>query len=76
VKPLVFTAQARADLQSILSYSQQKWGVAQSSLYKAKLEKRFQAISANPALGSVAVGLQAGLRRLGAGRHLIWLFSH
>ena len=67
-----FTHRAESDLAEIAEYTAQNWGLAQANLYVDELESCCRALAENPALGRQCNDIRPGLRRMEAGRHVIF----
>ena len=69
---LRFSQRAEADLLSIGAYTLRTWGEDQTLRYLEDLERCFQRLVDNPALGRPCDDLRPGLRRMEHGRHVIF----
>jgi toxin ParE1/3/4 len=69
--PLRFAPEAREDIQDLLIYTQQQWGVQQRRVYREALNAAFQSLRANPYLGKARPDLDSNVRSLVVERHLI-----
>ncbi len=68
----VLTNAAKADLESIGRYTQDKWGREQRNRYLALLDASFHDLAGNPLLGRDCSDIRAGYRRYGFGKHLVF----
>ncbi|PTQ83155.1 toxin ParE1/3/4 [Nitrosospira multiformis] len=67
---LVFADLAQRDIDDILAYTLENWGMEQLEKYKIMLDTAFKKIEQHPDIGMS--GLLPGLRRLSAGSHVIF----
>lgn len=63
---------ARRDFAGAVEWSLAQWGAAQTRRYLDIIEGQIQRIAENPLLGSEAELPRAGLRKITAGRHVIF----
>jgi len=56
-----FTDKAERDLESIIDYTVQEWGVFQANTYLDGLESRAQLLAENPCIGTTRETLSGGL---------------
>ncbi|MBB5518645.1 type II toxin-antitoxin system RelE/ParE family toxin [Amphiplicatus metriothermophilus] len=68
----VFSAQARADLDSVLSYTLEGWGARQAKTYLDALETRLQALAKTPSMGRARPDLAEGVLSFPSGSHVIY----
>lgn len=67
-----FTEQAQKDLESIIDFTVQRWGVAQSHNYIDDLEALAKILADNPLLGTERDELSQGLRSFPYRSHLLF----
>lgn len=67
-----FTEQAEKDLEVIIDFAAQRWGVAQSHNYIDDLEALAQILANNPLLGTERDELSQGLRSFPYQSHLLF----
>jgi len=70
-----FSRRAEADLLSIGDYTLRTWGKAQAARYIGELEACCRTIAKNPALGRSCEDVRPGLRRMEAGKHVVFYRS-
>jgi toxin ParE1/3/4 len=63
---------AERDLEEILDYTVQQWGLGQALRYMEKMESAFEVLAASPDAGLDSGEVRAGYRRLSVGRHVIY----
>jgi toxin ParE1/3/4 len=66
------TNMAKADLQEIAKFTQNRWGHEQRNLYLKMLDASFHQLAANPLKGKDCSDIRVGYRKLIAGSHLIF----
>ena len=71
VRQLEFSAEAEADLQAILQYTEATWGADQAARYSSDIWKALEQIRAFPNSGKERLDVAEGLRSLPAGQHLV-----
>jgi len=69
------TAEAEADIDSIVEYTRITWGWRQADRYLTKLEDGFDLLTRNPSLGRSCDAIQPGLRRFEIGSHVMFYRS-
>jgi toxin ParE1/3/4 len=69
--PLRFASEAREDVQDLLIYTQEQWGIHQRRVYREALNEAFRSLRANPYLGKARPDLDASVRSLVVEQHLI-----
>ena len=69
---LRYHALAQRDFASAAEWSMAQWGARQTRRYLDFIEAQIQRIAENPMLGSDAELPRPGLRKIGAGRHMIF----
>lgn len=69
---LRFHALAKRDFTEIGIRSEREWGKARTGAYLDKIERKIRAIRENPMLGRDAELPRPGLRRISAGRDVIF----
>ncbi len=67
-----FTEQAEKDLEAIIDFTFQRWGLAQSHNYIDDLESLAQILAENPLLGTEREELSQGLRSFPYQSHLLF----
>ena len=71
MKPYRLSRRARADLDEIWSYSEDRWGAHQAADYLLQIRMAIEMIAERPDLGLADDGLRPGYRRRAAGSHVI-----
>ena len=66
------TRSARADLKSIASYTQRRWGRQQRLLYARQFDDAFQMLAHSPESGITCDTIKKGYRKFPNGSHLIF----
>lgn len=69
--PLVITPEARSDIEQVLMYSEEVWGVAQSDRYEQSLYESLRRIRAFPDHGRSSNALLGGARSVICEHHVI-----
>ena len=69
---LYFSLQAKEDIDGILQYTLETWGIAQMEKYSHFLDGGFQTILRNPAIGREREIYFPGCRQLHIKRHMIF----
>ena len=80
MKPLRTSRDAKAeyskasekDLAGIGAYTRRTWGETRTSRYLDEIEDCIEALAANPLMGRACDGIRPGMRRMEAGRHVIF----
>jgi toxin ParE1/3/4 len=72
MRRLNFAAAALADLEDIARFSEAQWGALQKKKYLAILHEGLQRIRRNPEHGRKRLDVDATLRSLLVGRHVIF----
>ena len=71
-----FTDKAERDLEGIIDYTVQEWGVSQADAYLDGLESRAQLLAENPDLGTVREALSEGLLSFPYESHILYYKKH
>ena len=66
------SVRAEADIDSIVEYTKEKWGLRQTDEYLSKLEDGFALLVRNPLIGRPCDSVRAGLRRFEVGKHVLF----
>ena len=69
---LYFSLQAKQDIDGILQYTLETWGIVQAEKYSYFLDEVFQTILRNPAIGRERAVYFPGCRQLYVKRHMIF----
>jgi toxin ParE1/3/4 len=69
------TLSARADLKSIASYTQHRWGKQQRMLYVKQFDDAFHMLAENPETGTTCDFIKHGYRKFPNGSHVIFYRS-
>ncbi len=72
MKPYRLSRRAKADLDDIWTYSEQRWGVEQAADYARELQATIEMIAEHPGMGQPDENLRAGYRRCASGSHVIF----
>ena len=67
-----FTDKAERDLEGIIDYTIQEWGVSQANTYLDGLETRAQLLAENPDLGTTRDTLSEGLLSFPYESHILY----
>ena len=67
-----FTDKAERDLEGIIDYTVQEWGVSQANTYLDGLETRAQLLAENPDLGTARETLAEGLLSFPYESHILY----
>lgn len=71
-----FTDKAKRDLESIIDYTVQEWGVSQANTYLDGLESRAQLLAENPDLGMAREILSERLLSFPYESHILYYKKH
>ncbi len=71
-----FTDRAEHDLEGIIDYTVQEWGVSQANTYLDGMESRAQPLAENPDLGTPRETISAGLFSFPYGSHILYYKKH
>jgi toxin ParE1/3/4 len=71
-RKLRLTADARADVRSILRYTARQWGVSQRDIYHAQLYEGMDRLHRHPELGEESSDLFDGCRVWRVDNHLLF----
>ena len=66
------TKSALADLKSIATYTQERWGVRQRNTYLKEIDRAFHALAKNPVMGRTCDEVREGYRKFPHGAHVIY----
>ena len=66
------TKSAVADLKSIATYTQERWGVRQRNTYLKEIDRAFHALAKNPGMGRTCDEVREGYRKFPHGAHVIY----
>jgi len=66
------TNKAKADLKSIASYTQRKWGKIQRGIYLKQFDDAFHLLATTPDVGVKCDFIKAGYRKLPNVSHMIY----
>lgn len=66
------TGKAKADLKSIVAYTQRKWGKEQRRIYAKQFDDVFRMLSNAPDTGSVCDYVREGYRKFPSSSHMIF----
>jgi toxin ParE1/3/4 len=66
------TRKAKADLKSIVAYTQRKWGKSQRRVYAKQFDDVFHMLSHTPEAGSVCDYIREGYRKFPCASHIIF----
>ena len=69
------TKKARADLKSIASYTQRKWGKEQRKTYSRQFDNAFHMLSETPAAGNQCDYIRPGYRKFPVTSHIVFYHS-
>jgi len=69
------TQAARADLKSIATYTQQRWGKQQRKLYAKQFDDAFHMLAEKPETGVSCDFIKQGYRKFPNGSHVIFYRS-
>ena len=72
MKLFALTHKAKADLQAIAIFTQQRWGVEQRNLYIRQLDDAFHMLAKSPALGMSCHDIMPGYRKFPQGSHVVF----
>lgn len=71
-----FTDKTVRDLESIIDYTAQEWGISQANTYLDGLESRAQLLAENPDLGAARETLFEGLLSFPYESHILYYKKH
>ena len=63
---------AHADLKSIATYTQERWGVRQRNAYLKEIDRIFHSLAKNPVMGRACDEILEGYRKFPHGVHVIY----
>ena len=66
------TRSARADLKSIATFTQRRWGREQRMLYAKQFDDAFEMLARSPESGTKCDSIKKGYRKFPNGSHLIF----
>jgi len=69
------TKKAKADLKSIIIYTQKKWGKEQRKLYARQFDDTFHMLSDNPSAGSKCDFIKQRYRKFPVASHMVFYRS-
>lgn len=68
----VLAPRARADIESIWTYTVERWGLDQAERYVRDLQVAIEGIARDPQRGAPSDDIRAGYRRLRCGAHVLF----
>jgi toxin ParE1/3/4 len=68
----VLSTRAKADLEEIWSYTENRWGFDQAERYIGELRRHIETIAAHPASGMPCPQVRAGYHKYRAGSHFLF----
>lgn len=69
------TRKAKADLKSIATYTQRKWGKEQRKIYARQFDDVFHMLSETPAAGNKCDFIRLGYRKFPVSSHIVFYHS-
>ena len=66
------TKSALADLKSIATYTQERWGVRQCNTYLKEIDRAFHALAKNSVMARTCDEVREGYRKFPHGAHVIY----
>ena len=72
MRPFDLTRSAQADLKSIATYTQERWGVRQRDTYLKEIDRVFHSRAKNPVMGRTCDEIREGYRKFPHGAHVIY----
>ena len=72
MRSFVLTVKAKADLKSIASYTENRWGKEQRNLYIKQMDEAFRRLADEPLTGKVCDYIREGYRKIPQGSHLVF----
>lgn len=69
------TRKAKADLKSIATYTQRKWGKEQRKIYARQFDDVFHMLSETPAAGKKCDFIRLGYRKFPVSSHIVFYHS-
>lgn len=76
MRTVALTRAALADLKSIATYTQQRWGVRQRNSSLKEIDQVLRALAKNPLMGQAYEELREGYRKFPHGSHVIYYQLH
>ena len=70
------TKKAKADLKSIATYSQKKWGKAQRRIYIRQFDNVFHMLSKTPSIGNNCDFIKPGYLKFPVSSHIVFYHSN
>lgn len=75
MRTFTLTKKAKADLKSIATYTQRKWGKDQRKTYVRQLDDAFHMLSETPELGNKCDFIKQGYRKFPVSSHILFYHS-
>jgi len=75
MRSFTLTNKAKADLKSIATYTQRKWGKDQRKTYIQQLDNAFHMLSKTPELGNKCDFIKQGYRKFPVSNHIVFYRS-
>jgi toxin ParE1/3/4 len=75
MRAFTLTKKAKADLKSIASYTQRKWGKEQRKIYARQFDDVFHMLSETPAAGIKCDFIRLGYRKFPVTSHIVFYHS-
>jgi len=72
MRSFALTVKAKADLKSIASYTESRWGKEQRNVYIKQMDDAFHRLADEPLTGKVCDDIKEGYRKNPQGSHLIF----
>jgi toxin ParE1/3/4 len=75
VRAFTLTKKAKADLKSIATYTQRKWGKEQRNIYARQFDDVFHMLSETPGAGIKCDFIKLGYRKFPVTSHIVFYHS-
>lgn len=75
MKTFTLTKKARADLKSIFTFTQRKWGREQRRIYARQFDDAFHILSKTPTVGNKCDFIKPGYRKFPITSHIVFYHS-
>jgi toxin ParE1/3/4 len=69
---IVLSPRARADLDAIWDYTEQRWDTAQAEHYLRQLWRGIEDVAADPRRGTACDDIRPGYRKVSVGAHVVF----
>jgi toxin ParE1/3/4 len=75
VSQYALSPRAKADIEDIWDYTEERWGEDQAKRYIRELEKAIETVARDPKKGRACDDIRSGYRRFSVGSHILFFVT-